>query len=488
MSCCSSPVAVAEAVHPVESFGESALGYLPEGFVETVGSLLRRSHAVAMASEPGMGELEEEIGRAGRELQRQVLEEACQLKADRCPPNCPRCGAALSRVSPGHGRPVQTRFGEIRITRSHGYCPRCKEWFFPADVELRLGDGRAEASPSVQEAAALAVSKMPPADAVAVLGRLAGLEVSRATLDREARRQGKRAEELREDLDAKALDTRGRWDVTRQVRRELGAGPFTLVIELDAWNIRERDHWGQTAALAARGEEAGRWHWVYGATVFRLGERGQTQSGRPVILSRGYVMTRQGTDGLADQLFAEAVRQGMLIAETVLVVADGGVWIWKIAEDRIPWAKKRLDFYHASEHLWTVARELHGAGTPEAKAWVEPLLHQLRHGEEGRVLETLDDLKKTVARKHREVVEREAAYFQSHRHHLDYEAGAALGEPIGSGAMESTCRQYQCRFKRPGQYWSRQGDEALLALETLWRNGRWHLLFPHAGYCDPARN
>jgi hypothetical protein len=48
-----------------------------------------------------------------------------------------------------------------------------------------------------------------------------------------------------------------------------------------------------------------------------------------MILSRGYVrlfaaMTREGVDAFADQVFAEAVRQGMLIAEHILVAADGG--------------------------------------------------------------------------------------------------------------------------------------------------------------------
>jgi hypothetical protein len=33
-----------------------------------------------------------------------------------------------------------------------------------------------------------------------------------------------------------------------------------------------------------------------------------------------------------------------------------------------------------------------------------------------------------------------------------------------SGAVEATCRQYQCRLKRPGEFWNRTGDEALLAL------------------------
>jgi hypothetical protein len=41
----------------------------------------------------------------------------------------------------------------------------------------------------------------------------------------------------------------------------------------------------------------------------------------------------------------------------------------------------------------------------------------------------------------------------------------------------STCRQYQTRFKRTGQFWSQTGDEALMCLETFRRNGRWHILF-----------
>ena len=29
-------------------------------------------------------------------------------------------------------------------------------------------------------------------------------------------------------------------------------------------------------------------------------------------------------------------------------------------------------------------------------------------------------------------------------------------------------------------FWSQSGDETLICLETFWRNGRWHLLFPHS--------
>ena len=70
---------------------------------------------------------------------------------------------------------------------------------------------------------------------------------------------------------------------------------------------------------------------------------------------------------------------------------------------------------------------------------------------------------------------------------MDYAESKQRGELLGSGAMESTCRQYQCHFKRPGQFWSQTGDEALLSHETFWRNGRWNLLFPHINNFDPTR-
>ena len=85
-----------------------------------------------------------------------------------------------------------------------------------------------------------------------------------------------------------------------------------------------------------------------------------------------------------------------------------------------------------------------------------------------------------------QAVQKEVSYFQSHRERMDYGTAKQKGEPLGSGAMESTCRQYQCRFKRTGQFWSQTGDEALMCLETFRRNGRWHLLFPHSA--DPSKN
>jgi hypothetical protein len=427
-----------------------------------------------------MGDLERQILQQTQGLERKLLAEASQKKADQSPPVCPVCGNQLSRLSQGHERTYQTRFGPVTIRRRRGWCQRCQAWRFPADDALGLAEA-GSASPSVQEMAALVASKMPVAEASAVLEHLTGVKLPPATLDREARRQGKRAERKRKELDEQMSQGQGAEQCVA-----LGQEPFTLVIEIDAWNIRERDQWGQSQQRRAKGLEPERWHWVYGGTCFRLDQRTQTDGGRPIILSRGTVMTRGGIDALREQLFAECLRHGAGQAAEVLVVADGAMWIWKLVSDRFATATQRLDYYHASQHLWAVAHALHPEDAPAAHRWIEPLLKKLKAGRSIKVIAELEGIAKRLRAKRRATAQSELEYFQTHRHRLDYHLAKKRGQPLGSGAIESTCRQYQCRFKRPGQFWTRSGDEALMCLETFWRNGRWHLLFPHSS--DPSKN
>src|SRR5438034_10348629 len=163
---------------------------------------------IIKASDQTLGHIEEEIARRTRDLERTVAEEIAQKKADQRPRHCPRCGAKLTRLTEGHVRTIQTRFGPINIQRVRGWCRRCKEWQFPADKALGIENGGI-ASPSVQEMAALVGSKMPITEASAVIERLTGVKLPRATLDREARRQGQRATEKRTELDQQMRTAQG---------------------------------------------------------------------------------------------------------------------------------------------------------------------------------------------------------------------------------------------------------------------------------------
>src|SRR5436190_2001962 len=442
------------------------------------------------ASEQTMGHLEEEILRKTRDLERAVLEEAAQKKADQAPPVCPVCAGKLSRVTQGHERSYQSRFGIVTIRRARGWCRRCKSWQFPADHLLGLAE-TGGCSPGVQEMAALAVSKLPVAEASAVIERLTGVKLPRATLDREARRQGKRAEGKRQQMDEQMAQGTGLEQQVPELRQQEPVEPFTLVIELDAWNIRERNdkQWGQTEELRKQGQEPEWWHWVYGGTCFRLSQRVQTQGGRSLILSRGTVMTRGGIDALRQQLWAEAMRHGLGQAKEVLVIADAAVWIWNLVGDRFAGARQRLDPWHALQHLWAVAHALHPDDKAAAEAWIKPLKDKLLESQAAEVINELDTVLKGLRGSRRKAVQAERNYLENNRERLDYKGAKERGEPLGSGAMESTCKQYQTRFHRSGQFWTTRGDEALMCLETFWRNSRWSLLFPHVPPdFDPSKN
>jgi len=433
------------------------------------------------SAEENLGHLETQLAAQAQELLRQAAETGAQKKADATPPRCPQCQRALTRLAAGQPRSFASRFGEVMVRRTRGYCARCRKWRAPADGVLGLAETNGY-SPAVQEMTALLATKMPVSEASLVLERLTGIKVPRATLDREARRQGERAVQLRRALDAQPAAPPSR-------QPEFVLEPYQLILQIDAWNIRERDHWGETAAQRKRGDEPERWHWVYTGTCFRLDQRAQTAGGRPLIVERGFAATREGLDALREQLHAEARRRGLGQAAGVLVIADGAVWIWRLADDRFPAARQRLDFYHAVQHLAAVGRAVCGEDRAQLQAWLKPLVRQLKNDSAVKVIRQLEVVLATLpSATNAAAVRTEVDYFRTHEKRMDYRTARRRGEPLGSGAVEATCRQYQCRFKRPGQFWSRAGDEALLCLETLWRNGRWHLLFPHAAPFDPSRN
>ena len=435
------------------------------------------------ATDQNLGDVELQIERRSREVQRQAVEQAAQSKADRTPPLCPVCKQQLSRVTGGHRRSFESRFGTIQLVRGRGYCKRCRKWRFPADTALGLEE-TAGYSPRVQEMSALLASKMPVGEASAVLEHLTGVKMPRATLDREAKRQGQRARKLRDKMDQEVCG-----GTPRPVQCELVLEPYQMIIQMDAWNIRERDQWGQTEGLRRAGREPERWHWVYTGTCFRMDHSGKTAGGRAVISQRGFVATREGMDALRGQLHAEAMRRGLGQAAGALVIADGALWIWRLAQDRFPQARQRLDFYHAVQHLAAAGRALFGEDKNKLQSWLRPLVQQLKNQSALTVIGQLEEILQALPQgATAEAVEKEVHYLQEHRDRMDYRAGHRRGEPIGSGAVESTCRQTQCRFKRPGQYWSQQGDEALLCLELFWRNQRWNLLFPHSGRTDLSKN
>ena len=177
---------------------------------------------------------------------------------------------------------------------------------------------------------------------------------------------------------------------------------------------------------------------------------------------------------------SEARRRGLGRAKCVYLVMDGALWLWDLAEDRFAQAIKTLDFHHARDHLWDVANSLLGENTPEAAAWVRPLLQSLLKGRENQVVHQLEKLLENQSERtpdQQDLIKREVKFFVKHRHHLHYHTMKKAGAPRGSGAVESLGKQLQLRLRTCGQMWTRPGFTRLPKVLVLFKNRDGHLLW-----------
>jgi hypothetical protein len=400
--------------------------------------------------------LEQEVLQEGREYTRQLLEMRLQAQIERIGAVCPHSGLLLKEVS---YRPLVliSVAGELRLKAAYGYSNAQGTWLTPARLAWGMAPGE-RTSPELQARMVETASACGSFEKAARTATLWGSPLSDDLVHAQVQKVGRRLWETPAT------------DLAPQTKKSA----FSMVLMMDGWMVRERGKdWGKKHRRP--GQCRVKWHEVKSAVMFRLEDKATTEGGRGWLIEKHVVVREPETEPLVfgKAVQAEAIRRGLAQAQEVYLVMDGAAWLWCLREDRFKDTTPVLDFHHASQHLWALAYHRFGEKTDEqkaqARAWVEPLLHALRHGKENRVIRTLEELLRTREGRQKKV-RTEVNYFKTHRDHLHYQAVDRRGGPIGSGAVESLCSQLQNRFKRTGQFWTRSGLRHLLAVEEAIRN------------------
>ena len=334
----------------------------------------------------------------------------------------------------------------------HWGCPIREHWGLGAHQQL---------SPSFQEKLAFTATATGSYAEAAAVAEKWGSPVATATIHGLVQRQGSRAEaQFQAHLS----------QVPTEADPQRGAAELAVLM-LDGWLVRQRGAgWGRPHSQQPHVE----WHELKTGVFYRHDQAAQTAGGRGLLAEKVVVSWQGEPLELGRRLHWEGLRGGLGRARHTLVLGDGAPWIWKVAADRWSGATEVLDFYHASQHLWALGRAL--VGEAAAPAWVEPRRHRLRHGKERAVVREIAGLKRPRGVRG-QVARREQNYLAEHERRMHYERVSARGWPVGSGAVESACRQRQCRFKRPGQFWTAPGVRHLCALEEARRNNHWNELW-----------
>lgn len=341
-----------------------------------------------------------------------------------------------------------TLLGAVRVERAYYHCRHCHTGHCPRDGALGLGGS--DLSRGATEAVALAGALGSFAEAAErTLPKLAGLRVSEST-----------AERVTEDIGA-------------AVGARLAAGQtFGPARDWD-W---QPDADGRTCAYVAADLTG----------VGMQGPGGAAADGRMAAVAMVYNPGRPGQArylagvgplaDLGDPLRRQGAQVGMDRADRWIALSDGGAGIEDFLRLNFPRVEAViLDFYHAAEHLneWAKARHPDdlGAAGDLGGGWC----HRLKHDGGVAVLAALTGLdvgRRPAARAaHRALL----GYLAGQVHRMDYPAYRARGWQIGSGPVESACKQVGHRLKGSGMRWGEGGADAVCHLRALFRSeaGQW---------------
>ena len=345
-------------------------------------------------------------------------------------------------------------YGQDRVTGQWG-CPLQRHWGLQPHQKITPGFAdklcfTVTATGSYEEAAAVAAhwTQSP---------------MSHSTVHKLAQRKGALAEKQTRERLASAPPDRCS---SRQASQ-------LAVLMVDGWMVRQRGlGWGKKRSKQAHVE----WHEMKTGVFYLHEHAAQTAAGRGLLADKRIVTWQGEPLELGRRLHWEALRGGLGQAKHILFLGDGAPWVWNLQQDRWADAIGLLDFYHASQHGWNLWRTVRGENDPQLARWMDRRLHWLRHGKQNKVLREVAALDKATGEAGK-IIQREQGYFAAQAQRMNYQQIAQRGWPIGSGAVESACRQKQCRFKRPGQFWSPAGLRHLAALDEARRNNHWNQLW-----------
>lgn len=285
---------------------------------------------------------------------------------------------------------------------------------------------------------------------------LAGLKVTAKAVERQAEAIGAEIEE-REQADIHRA---------KQLRLPAVCLPdiATLYLEMDGTGIPVLKSETEGRKGKNQSGEPGRTREVKLGCVFT--QTAMDKEGRPVRdeNSTTYVGGIENPEAFGLRLYTEAWRRGWERAKRKVLLGDGAIWIWNLANLHFPGAIQIVDIFHAREHLGSLAKYLFPSAEKQRKRWLATSLNRL----DGGKIEALAKAIRAVHPSSQELIallSTEADYFQRNAHRMQYPTFRSMGLFIGSGVIEAGYRTViGSRLKKSGMFWSVTGANRIIAL------------------------
>ena len=384
--------------------------------------------------------------------------------------NADEGGYRGSRIDCGRGHQAEfvayrtkdlvTVLSSVTVERAYYHCAVCGRGRIPKDEDLDIVD--TSFSPGVRRMMGRVGGKEAFDEGRRDLEELAGVVVKTKAVERVSEAIGQQIERTNQKERLAALS--GKMESIESVA--------TLYIAIDGSGVPVVPH----EAEGRKGkDETGRAKTREAKLGCVFTQTSVDDEGRPQRdeHSTTYVGAIETAEEFGPRIYSEAVRRGLKRAQRIVLLGDGAVWIWNIADEHFPDATQIVDLYHAREHLAGLGKILYGAASTKAKDWAAGRIEQL---DAGNIEAVLTDLKRRRSRNPavQEEVRRAVTYFQTNAERMRYAKFRSESLFVGSGVVEAGCKTViGYRLKQSGMRWTVRGANAIIALRCAQRSGRW---------------
>jgi hypothetical protein len=356
------------------------------------------------------------------------------------------CGEQARRISCREAQ-ILSVFGWIKYRRSYYACEQCGRRWYALDEQENLRAGRA--SSGMSRLLGLAGVTVSFEEAQRHIREYLLVEVSINTIRAETQRIGtmqahREKQWLSESQDLDYLQYREREPAA--LERVYGSIDGAFVPLAEGWKEEKTVCW------------------------YKAGQRYGSQELRALDIH--YYTDLQEATAFGELVWATGLHHRVDQAKELVFVCDAAVWIWKIIEHYFPNAIQIVDWYHACQRLYAVADMLVGYTEQKRYPWIEHMKGLLWEGDVAAVLQILQAL--LCEHPNCETIQDAITYYKNNQKRMDYALFRKQGYFIGSGSVESACKQIvSLRLKRAGARWTKAGASTVAKARAAWLSQQW---------------
>jgi len=366
-----------------------------------------------------------------------------------------------------------TVFGKVEYTRAYYAGCSCGKGIAPLDKTYGLEAGAISAG--LAQLMALAGIAFSFEESEKWLKEFLLFEVSENSIRSETQKMGRLQQKVEEATIQASQDE----NALQERLREEKQVPQRLYGSIDAAKVRiePRARLGEPVGEHEdwRDMKVGCWYQVEAVPLSRQSSRQRRKAQREATVFRTtqhqYYCDIAHVDLFGNLVWATGCQVSAELAAELVFVCDGAAWIWELVTHYYPKAVQIVDWYHAEDRLKRLADAVFSSPS-QRHSWLAQIVESLWQGQVEEVILACQCL----ASKHEEA-RQAATYFSNNSQRMRYDLFRIQGYLIGSGTIESGCKQIVTqRLKRAGAQWIVQGAVLTAKARAAWLSGDWHSL------------